>query len=498
MYQDEIHYHMGPTAARFHADNSRIRALRGPIRTGKSVTSCVEVLRRAMAMEPCSDGVRRSRALVIRNTYGQLKDTTIRTFLEWIPPETYGDRRGFREHPHPGYNIRIPGKKRPDGRPVELEVWFRALDRPDHVRNLLSMEYTFWFANEARELRKEFIDWLDSRSGQYPPKIRKPDDHKGPWPSWYGGWMDTNSPDEDHWWYELFEEQCNPDHEKYDPRIANKFKQFFVTKEENEANLPENYYEELSIGKSAEWIKIYVEGGYGLLVEGKAVYPEYSDPYHCRETDYNPVEGLEICRGFDLGDTLYPAVVFSQVNQGLEVFDEFVLKDCGVHKFKDYVVEYCAKWYPGATFRDYGDPAMMSRLPGDKEEQTTHQIMSAEPHPIKIMPGHVAFTGRREAVNKLLLRVAAPHNNEPAQPYFRLSPRCRMLRTGFKGMYQYPEIGTNTGRYHDKPVKNEYSHPHDALQYLVTGIYSHYEDKDPETEKKKKHVPSRPPSAMAA
>jgi hypothetical protein len=28
---------------------------------------------------------------------------------------------------------------------------------------------------------------------------------------------------------------------------------------------------------------------------------------------------------------------------------------------------------------------------------------------------------------------------------------------------------TGSERYHDKPDKNEFSHPHDALQYLLSG-----------------------------
>jgi hypothetical protein len=356
------------------------------------------------------------------------------------------------------------------------------------------MEFTYFWANEARELQRSFIDWLESRSGQYPAKIHKPTWYNNPWPSFYGGWMDTNAPDEDHWWYDLFERKANPEHPEYDPAIARKFKQFFIPRSENEHNLPDNYYEELKIGKDKEWIKVYVDGEYGLVVEGKAVYPEYSDSYHTREKNYEPVKGMEIVRGWDIGNTMWPSVVFAQVNQGLEVFDEILMPDTGVHAFKAAVVEYCNRWYPGFEFRDFGDPAMNSVAMGDKEERTIKQIFAAKPDPIQISPGHIAFSGRREAVNRLLLRVAPPTVSQAAQPFFRLSPRCRTLRTGFKGRYGYPEIGQNSGRYHDKPEKNKYSHPHDALQYMVTGLFTPTSDK----EQGKSYVPKRPPSAMAA
>ena len=48
-----------------------------------------------------------------------------------------------------------------------------------------------------------------------------------------------------------------------------------------------------------------------------------------------------------------------------------------------------------------------------------------------------------------------------------------MLRKGFLGRYQYRrvKIAGSAERYHDEPEKNEYSHPHDALQYVATKIF---------------------------
>ena len=488
-----LHYYPGPAAVEFHNDTTRIRGLRGPIRTGKSVTCSVEGLDVAKLMWPCKDGIKRSRFLVVRNTYGQLFDTTIKTFLQWIPEETYGK---FRETPYPNYDIKLRDER--TGKLLALlEVWFRALDRPEHLRNLLSMEYTFFWANEARELKRQFIEWLDSRAGQYPPKILKPDDvPDDKWPRWYGGWMDTNSPDEGHWWHRLFEELCNPEHPDYDRAVAAKYKQFFFPRENNEHNLPANYYRDLAVGKTPEWVKVYVRGEYGFVLEGKAVYPDYSDPYHCAGRNYNPPPGSEILRGWDIGNTVHPGVVLAQLNNGLEVFDELVLEDVGIHRCKDLTIEYCGHWYPDCSFRDFGDPAMLSTAAGDKEERTTQQIMAGGDHPIYITPGHIAFTGRREAVKKLLVKTVPAYKDQPVMSYIRISERCRILRNGFKGGYHYQEIG-NTGRYHPKPVKDVYSCPHDALQYLVTGLFSPYEERAKD-KKKKGYTPRRPPSAMAA
>jgi hypothetical protein len=45
-----------------------------------------------------------------------------------------------------------------------------------------------------------------------------------------------------------------------------------------------------------------------------------------------------------------------------------------------------------------------------------------------------------------------------------------MLRDGFRGDYHYRRMQTSEERYTEEPEKNEYSHPHDALQYLCTRL----------------------------
>ena len=62
-----IHYKAEPTASKFHRSDAFVRGLRGPIGTGKSVTCCMEMIRRAREQAPL-EGVRRTRWAGIRNT----------------------------------------------------------------------------------------------------------------------------------------------------------------------------------------------------------------------------------------------------------------------------------------------------------------------------------------------------------------------------------------------------------------------------------------------
>ncbi len=80
----------GETLKAFMRDDSFFRGLRGPVGSGKSVCCAVEVFRRALQQKPGADGIKRSRWAVVRNSYPQLRTTTIKTWLDWFPEEVWG------------------------------------------------------------------------------------------------------------------------------------------------------------------------------------------------------------------------------------------------------------------------------------------------------------------------------------------------------------------------------------------------------------------------
>jgi hypothetical protein len=76
---------------------------------------------------------------------------------------------------------------------IVAEVYFLALDRPEDMKKLLSLELTWGWINEAREVGKTIVDGVTQRLRRFP---RMQDG--GPTRS--GLIMDTNAPDDDHWW----------------------------------------------------------------------------------------------------------------------------------------------------------------------------------------------------------------------------------------------------------------------------------------------------------
>lgn len=428
-----------PTVKEFSLSDAFIRGLMGPFGSGKSSGCVIECIKRS-AMQPVhGDGVIRARGAIIRNTYQQLRDTTIKTFHDWFPPHVFGQWKAS-EHT---FVMKMPA---PDGTPMEIEILFRALDRPDQLSNLLSLELTWAWVNEAREVPWTIIEALQGRVGRYPAK-------KDGGASWYGIFMDTNPPDEGSWWFKLFEENS--------PDNAAIFKQpsGLSGYAENLSNLPENYYGNLAKGKDPEFIKVYIDGQYGFVLDGKPVFPEYNDNIHCQ--DVQPIPGKPIRRGWDFG--LTPACTFSQIlpNGQWIVFDEICADSMGIERFADDVLLHCAREYGDYTFEDYGDPAGQQRSQTD--EKTCFQILRNKG--VKIEPGEQTEALRLECVRKPLNTMI------DGLPGFRLSPKCKMLRKGFMGGYRFRRMQTSAERYTDKPEKNEYSHPMDALQYDATRLF---------------------------
>jgi len=191
-----IKYNAEPTAALFHKDNSFVRGIVGPLGSGKSCACCLEVLQRSLKQTPAPDGFRYSRWAVIRNSYPELKSTTIKTWQDWIPEDICQIK----------WDAPITAKMRlsdiGDGTGIDMEIVFLALDRPQDVKKLLSLELTGAWINEAKEIDQGVLSMLTGRVGRYPSKI-KMDGQK----YWSGIIMDTNPMDEDHWYYHLAEEE---------------------------------------------------------------------------------------------------------------------------------------------------------------------------------------------------------------------------------------------------------------------------------------------------
>lgn len=424
----------GPVARDFLRSGAFVRGIKGPIGSGKSTACVIEILRRAAEQPQGLDGVRRSRWGVIRNTYPELKTTTIKTWHQWVPVEL---GKWQAEGP-PTHRIQQPG--------LDLEVMFLALDRPEDIRKLLSLELTGAWINEAREVPKAILDGLTGRVGRYPPA-------RLGGTGWCGILLDTNAPDTDHWWYRLAEEE-RPDGYAFFSQAPGD-----GPEAENIPNLPAGYYDRAKAGKTAEWIKVYLHGQYGFVQDGKPVFPEYRDELHCQSAGLHPSRPLTA--GIDFGLTPAAVIAQKQLSGQWRVVDELVAEDMGAKRFGEILSAKLRSEYGNYDIEAFGDPAGDQRAQTD--ETTPFQILKVCGIDARPAPSNDPVL-RREAVAAALTRLV------DGEPGLIIDPRCRRLRKALMGAYRYRRVQvTGTERYRDVPEKDMASHVADALQYALLG-----------------------------
>lgn len=455
----KIDYKPSPTCKRFHWDSKSLyRFLMGPFGSGKSTACVMEILNRAHLQAPGADGVRRVRCVALRNTYPELKSTTIKTWTDWVPEE---------ECPiNWAAPISAKMKKRlPDGSLLDFEMLFISMDRTADVAKALGLEATMFWVNEAREIPFSIISVLD-RVGRYPSM-------KDGGPTWSGIIGDTNPPDTDHWFYRLAEQKCPEGWAFYKQPgalIRKKDGSYVPNPEaENVAHLTDGYgyYHKMVPGKPEEHINVYVLGQYGKVFTGRGVYEGvYDDVRHVSRDDQgNPMplgvyRGLPLLVGFDFGNT--PACVIAQETRTgvLNVLREYQCEYGGIYQFvTDTVRPALLREFAGMSLIAVGDPAGTAGSQANTEVNCFNELARLG---IQAAPASTNdFTMRRESVMFYLSRMS---NNRPA---FQLDPSCQMLRRGFQGGYEFSRVQViGDERYRDIPSKNQYSHLHDALQYV--------------------------------
>ena len=452
----EIEYQApGPVSEAFLASDAFVRGIRGPYGSGKSVLCCTELIRRSFEQAPWQ-GKRRTRWAVVRETYPELKTTTIKTWHDIVP-------RQFGRWIDQGPPMHVL-----ETEDAIIEIIFLALESEADVKKVLSMDLTGAWINEAREIPKAVVDGITGRCGRFPPT-------REGGPTWYGVIMDTNSPDTEHWWYFLAERDTSTiegaqmvesaDAAEEELRRLGYLKpgqplfEFFAQPSgrsplaENIENLPPGYYVRLMAGKTQDWIKVYVDGEYGFLQEGRAIYPEYADSLHCAPQILVPRPGV-VTVGCDWGLTPAATLHQRQPSGVIWTVDELVSTRMGATEFAKQLVPTLAR-YPQCTFDIVGDP---SGEQGGNDERTVFQILAA--NGIIARPARTNDFGlRRDAVGNVLSRLL---NGKPG---YQVSPKCLKLRKALAGGYCFRRVKVSGDRFRDKPDKDQHSHVAESQQY---------------------------------
>lgn len=427
-----LSFNAPPTVAAFMRDPAFVRIILGPVGSGKSTGCLMELVRRAAQQEPGPDGIRRTRFAIVRQTLQQIKQTVLKEFYTWVEPITT-----FRVSENTIYLTFDD---------VRSEIHLIPLDDENDQRRLLSMQLTGAWVNEFPEIDPAIIPSLCGRLGRYPSQAQGG-------PSWFGLIMDGNFPNEGGLWHDLLENSLPEDYELYKQPGGRS------EEAENIDNLPGGYeyYERLSRGQSAEWVKRYVDAQYGNDPSGMAVFRDsYTHNFHSFD-EITPVPGRPLIVGQDFGRDPWSVICQLDHRGRFLVLEEVEGTDIGLeqHLLLNLRPALMQERYMGLPVAVIGDPAGMAK--STMYEETSFDLLRRE--------GFVAFPAptndldpRLRAIESYLLQQIG------GQAVFMIDrTRCPILVQGLRGGYRFSKM--KGGQRKPTPDKNSFSHPMDGLQY---------------------------------
>lgn len=439
----------------FHRDRSLVRFIIGPRGSGKSGGGIMEGMTAAAEQKPNQRGIRRSKFLVLRDTYRQLTTTTIPSFRKWLGPAS----KIAGQYPIIA-KTHVPLA---DGTAVEMETTFLAMDGENIIENLQSFEASFAWINEARGIeRPDVVSMVIATCGRFPSK-----DEEGCSRRFVVG--DTNPPDEFHWLYKA--DMVDPVvgwriFKQVSPLIYSGPKGNYLDKPNLYVPNPEatyaqiqnagyDYWLDMIPGSSDAFIRTMVMGQYGTLVTGKPVYEKSwhedvisSEPLHAHDA-------LTVVVGIDTSG-LHPAAVFGQVSNGrLNILRELHVKDTPFEEFVESAfIPFVLEHFPRNPIVCVVDPSNPRSGIGGKTAMQILQKFNFDTTP--------AVTNRMNprlgAVTYLLQRRNA----------MSIDPSLKLLIEGFRGKYFYKKMESSGLMviHRNIPEKNDYADVHDAMQYL--------------------------------
>ena len=426
----------------------------GPLGSSKTTVSLLKISYEAAQVAKCRDGIRRSRYAVVRNSRQQLLDSTVKDFLQWYPDGAAGN---FLKTDMT-FHLRFGD--------VESEILFRGLDDANDVRRLLSLQLTGAFMDEFREINKDIFEALTGRLGRYPSGALVP--HRSKWGMTKKGapvqgcvddngksmarlWASSNPPDRDTFW----QEYLTANHEGVEVTIQ-------PSGLSSEADwthlLREDYYEKLAVGKSQEWINVYIHGKWGESLSGKPVHTGFSRDIHVAKEPLRPMRTNErpLMIGMDFG--LNPSAALGQVDPfgRLLIYDALTSNGMGLTRFLETVLRpMLAQKYGGLPVIVIGDPTGMNRAQTD--ERSCFDILRK--FGFKTIGAKTnSPVARIAAVDTYLMRLI------DGKPGILIDPAATPLINALAGAYRYKI--KKSGEVENDPEKNMASHIADASQYL--------------------------------
>lgn len=451
----QLEFNLVPSVTPFVTAEDFIALIVGPVGSAKTTAGIAKIAYHAARMAPCKDGIRRSRAVWVRNTREQLRDTSIPDFTKWYQEPDFG----IYERTNMKFILRFGD--------TECEVLFRALEDAADVRKLLSLQASFAIFEEFREINSDVFEAMQGRLGRYPDGMMVP--HRPEWGMDEKGnpiqgcvtddgqpnkhvWGMSNAPDLDTYWEAVLTDPPENTHVTIQPSGLSPDADWIHF-------LPSNYYEDLAIGKAEDYIDVYIHSKFGKSLSGQPVHRSFNRDIHVAKSPLQPnrLSPNPLLIGMDIA--LNPAVVIGQMdfNGRLVVLDCLHAQGMGVLRFcREKLRPLLANKYAGMQSLIIVDPSGVRRM--DTDESTVVSLLRAEKFAVKMaMTNRLA--PRLAAVDNYLTRMV------DGKSAILIDPGADMLIKALAGKYRYRI--KKSGEEEDEPDKTHpWSDIADALQYL--------------------------------
>ena len=207
------------------------------------------------------------------------------------------------------------------------------------------------------------------------------------------------------------------------------------------------------------------------VVSGFPVLPEYIDNVNCpepaRSSHISPHPDAILIGGWDCStSTINLAFVLVQIEptygQIQGIIEVIGAPGEAMVTFAPRVAATIGPIVKGAQVIHVGDPAGSARQGATGTTAFQEAYAAAG---IRIAPSTNSWAERQGA---MVWALTGRVGEDGAYPQFIISGvGCPTIRDGFNGRYQWREIKVGDSKLLREPLKNAYSHPHDALQYAI-------------------------------
>ena len=428
------------TQYNFIMSQSFENCLMGPRGEGKTEAGLVAVTYHASLQDP------QYRPIIwglVRDTWSNLERTTLQSFLAPRPESFAASIRDRLQVKEGGRRLILPGF---------WEIWLFGCDTPQDLNKFQSMQLGGVWMEEAAPA----MGTLDIGSGiSEAVWLMSLTSLRQPVTTQRRAQVTENYPSEDHWTWQRFHEF--PD----DTR-----KLFRIPRGENE-HIDVQYRRNLeeALRDRPDMYKRLVVGEPAMPQMGEVVMPEYTDRHRSDEI-FKPIKGVQVIRFWDGG--LTPSCVFAQITPRgqFRVLDCVVGRNQGMMQLiKTTVKPLINERYRDITsWRDLGDPNIAKRDESDSSHCAMDEINGELG--ANFERGVSDWSVRRESFKELLNRMV------DGKPMFQVSRHCNFLHKALSSGWHYFKTAAGVIQ-RDLPVKNEYSHPCDALSHGIPKIFEY-------------------------